>query len=136
MKSEIRKPKSENVQPLLIPLGEGKPYDLRKRTLAFSIRILRITCSLPETVEGLMVRRQLSRSGTSIGANVEEADAAMSRADTRRSFVIAKKEAQEAGYWLRIVDELWSSIVPVKPEIDEADQLIRILRTIIDGLGK
>ena len=133
-KSEIRKPKSE--KPLFIPVGEGKPYDLRERTLAFSIRILQICARLPQTVEGLMVRRQLSRCGTSIGANVQEADGAVSRVDTRRSFVISKKEAQECGYWLQIVDKVWGSSVSVKSEIDEADQLARILRTIIDQLSQ
>lgn len=86
-------------------------------------------------MEATAVRKQLIRSGTSIGANVEEADGAFSRADTRRSFIISKKEAQETAYWLRIVDKLWGSTVPVKNDLDEAEQLIRILRTIIDRLG-
>ena len=119
-----------------MPAGEGKPYELRARTLAFSIRILRISSALPETIEGSMVRRQLIRAGTSVGANVQEADGAVTRADTRRSFVISKKEAQECAYWLRIVDEMWGAKVPVKPDIDEVEQLTRILRTIIDRLGK
>ena len=82
-----------------------------------------------------MVRRQLTRCGTSIGANIEEADAAVSKADTRRSFVIAKKEAQEAAYWLRIIDEMWSANVTVRQDLGEVDQLVRILRTIIDRLA-
>jgi four helix bundle protein len=134
LKSEIRNPKQ--LLPLLMPAGEGKPYDLRARTLAFSIRILRISGALPETIEGSMVRRQLIRAGTSVGANVQEADGAVTRADTRRSFVISKKEAQECAYWLRIVDELWGAKVSVKKDIDEVEPLTRILRSIIDRLGK
>jgi four helix bundle protein len=136
----MKKPKSESRNPngaqvLLMPAEHGKPYNLRERTLAFGIRILQITRSLPQTMEATSVRRQLIRSGTSIGANVEDADGAFSKADTRRSFIISKKEAQETAYWLRIVDKLWGSSVPVTKDLDEAEQLIRILRTIIDRLG-
>ena len=48
---------------------------------------------------------------------------------------IAKKEAQECGYWLRIIDGLWAAKCPIKPELNEVEQLMRILRTIIDKLG-
>jgi len=132
-KTEIRNPNA--AQALLMPVEGGKPYNLRERTLAFGIRILQITSSLPQTMEATAVRRQLIKSGTSIGANVEEADGAFSKADTRRSFIISKKEAQETAYWLRIVDKLWGSTVSVKQGLDEIEQLIRILRTIIDRLG-
>ncbi|MBI3854645.1 MAG: four helix bundle protein [Planctomycetes bacterium] len=99
------------------------------------MRILEIGALLPPTIEGLMVRNQLIRCGTSVGANVEEADGAVSKADTRRSFVISKKEAQETAYWLKMVDRVWGPKVPVKKEIDEVEQLVRILRTIIDRLS-
>jgi four helix bundle protein len=132
-KSEIRNPKG--AQALLIPAGGEKPINLRERTLDFGVRILQITSSLPQTMEAMSVRRQLIRPGTSLGANIEEADGAFSRADTRRSFVISKKEAQETAYWLRIVDRVWGSTVSVKKDIVEVEQIIRILRTIIDRLG-
>ena len=132
-KSEIRNPNSVGgTQPAA---ANSKPYNLRERTLAFAIRILKVNSSLPATPEGLTVKRQLLRAGTSIGANTQEGDGAVSKADTRRSFIIAKKEAQECGYWLKIVDAMWSAQVPVKQEIDEVEQLDRILRTIIDKLG-
>jgi len=130
-KSEIRNPNSVGGDKAE---EEPKPFDLRERTLRLSIRILQITSSLPDTLEGQTVRRQLIRSGTSIGANVQEADGAVTRPDTRKSFVIAKKEAQETSYWLRIVDQMWGSKVGVKKDIDEIEQLVRILRSIIDRL--
>ena len=132
-KSEIRNPK--RAQALLIPAGNDKPINLRERTLAFGVRIVQISGSLPQTIEATIVRRQLIRSGTSVGANIEEADGAFSKADTRRSFIISKKEAQETAYWLKIVDKVWGSSVSVKKDIDEVEQFIRILRTIIDRLG-
>lgn len=90
------------------------------------------TSVLPETIEGLMVKRRLSGSGASSGANVEDADAAVGRADARRSFVIARTEAQEAGYRLRILDELGSATLPAKRGVREAEEPIRILRSIRD----
>jgi four helix bundle protein len=72
-----------------------------------------------------------SRSGTSIGENVEESQAAQSRADFSSKLSIACKEARETHYWLRILAA--SDIVgePRLAEIlDEADRLIAILTTI------
>lgn len=136
----MKKPKSESRNPngaqvLLMPAEGEKPFNLRERTLALGIRILQITSSMPPSMEATAVRKQLIRSGTSIGANVEEADGAFSKAEIRRSFIISKKEAQETAYWPRIVDKLWGSQVPVKKDLDEVEQLIRILRTIVDRLG-
>jgi four helix bundle protein len=124
-RSEIRNPNSAEATETAGT--NSKPYDLRERTLAFAIRILKISSSLPATPEGLAVKRQWIRSGTSIGANTQEADGAVSKADTRRSFVIAKREAQECSYWLKIVDAMWSAQVPVKQDLDEVEQVIGIL---------
>jgi four helix bundle protein len=78
-----------------------------------------------------MLANQLLRSGTSIGANVEEGQAAQSRADFLNKLCIARKEAQETHYWLRL---LASSNIVHEPRLtellDEADQLIAILTTI------
>jgi len=74
---------------------------------------------------------QLLRSGTSIGANVEEGQAAQSRADFLSKLSIACKEARETHYWLRllaaaeVVDE-----ARLAELLDEADQIIAILTTI------
>jgi four helix bundle protein len=78
-----------------------------------------------------MLANQLLRSGTSIGANVEEGQAAQSRADFLNKLCIARKEARETHYWLRL---LASSNIVHEPRLtellDEADQLIAILTTI------
>ena len=75
---------------------------------------------------------QLIRSGTSIGANVEEGQAAQSRADFASKYSIACKEARETHYWLRLLAE--SRIVPenqVSELIAECNELIAILTTIV-----
>jgi hypothetical protein len=63
--------------------GDHQP-DIPARTFAFAARILRLVRALPRDVGGFVVARQLARSGTSVGANVEEAQAAHSRADFTR----------------------------------------------------
>jgi four helix bundle protein len=116
----MKNPKSENRNPNPAgsgapPKENGKPYDLRERTFQFALRILQLSATLPDTLEARVIRRQLVGAGTSIGANVEEADGAASRADTRRSFVIAKKEAQETRFWLRIAEAKWGKAVLSSP---------------------
>jgi len=76
--------------------------------------------------------RQLLRSGTSIGANVEEAQAGQSRADFTSKYAIALKEARETHYWLRLLVE--SGDCPCESAsalCDEADELKRIIAAII-----
>ncbi|MEX2490527.1 MAG: four helix bundle protein [Nitrospirales bacterium] len=77
------------------------------------------------------------RSGTSIGANVEEGQAGQSRADFVSKLSIACKEARETHYWLRLLSA--SEIVPeprLAELLDEADQLIAILTTVIKETRK
>lgn len=72
-----------------------KPYDLRERTFKFAKRVLSITEYLPRKSQCEVIRRQLARSGTSIGANVEEADGTITKKDFVSKMVIARKEAKE-----------------------------------------
>jgi len=81
---------------------------------------------------GFSLAGQLVRSGTSVGANVEEAQDAMSRADFLKCMNISLKEARETNYWLRISVD--SGVVGEK-EIDEilgeSKELIKILTSIV-----
>ena len=75
---------------------------------------------------------QLWRAGTSIGANVEEAQAAQSRADFKSKMSIAAKEARESRYWLRLTRD--GKVLPetqVAPLIEDTDEIIRILTSIV-----
>ena len=74
---------------------------------------------------------QLLRSGTSIGANVEESQAAQSRADFLSKLSIACKEARETHYWLRLLaaSDIVAEIL-LTELINEANQLVAILTTI------
>jgi four helix bundle protein len=75
---------------------------------------------------------QLLRSGSSVGANVEEGHGSQSRADFVSKYSIACKEARETHYWLRLLAA--SNVAPagrLSPLIDEANQLVAILTTIV-----
>jgi len=113
---------------------DPKPYDLRERAMVFAIRMVKVAASLPENNEATIVRRQIARSGTSIGADIEEADGAESRPDKRRSFTIARKEVRETRDWLRILQRLWAPNMKVDADILEATELPNILSTIIRKL--
>jgi len=72
--------------------------DLTERTLRFGVDILGLLKQLPQDTGGWVVGKQLCRSGTSIGANIREADAALTDADFAHKMSIARKEASEAEY--------------------------------------
>ncbi len=64
-----------------------------KRTLKFGIKIINLSRALPKTPEGIVIRNQITKSGTSIGANYREANRARSKADFRNKIKICESEA-------------------------------------------
>lgn len=84
---------------------EGKKFDIKDRTFEFGIRIVRLVMKFPKDTAGFKLGEQLIDAGTSVGANVEEADDAHSRKDFIYKMGIARREARETTYWLRIVKE-------------------------------
>ena len=83
-----------------------------------------------------VISKQLLRSGTSIGANVEEAGAGISRKDFRSKMAIALKEARETKYWLRILKESRLVDVDVSQALVHAHELVRILSAIVKTTGE
>jgi len=114
-----------------------KPYDIGERTFLFGVRVVRLVGQLPRTVAGYAIGRQVVRSGTSVGANVEEADAAESKRDFIHKMAIARKEAKETRFWLRIILETpLLDTSEVRALLQESEELIRILSTIIINARK
>jgi four helix bundle protein len=109
-----------------------KVYDLRERLLLFARRILEICKMLPKTPEGNRIRGQLGGSGTSIGANYEEADGSITKKDFVNKVVIALKEARETRYWLRVIKDLYIPAEKVAPDIKEAQEIINILSSMLN----
>jgi four helix bundle protein len=110
--------------------------DLPERSFKFALEIIKL-CRLLDEKPGVSrtLAKQLLRSGTSIGANVEEGQSSQSEADFITKYSIACKEARETHYWLKLITV--SEIVTeekVSGLMSECDQLIAILTTIIKKL--
>ena len=109
----------------------GQP-DIRGRSFVFSLRIIKLCQALKNDSIGRIILSQLLRSGTSIGANIEEAQAGQSKKDFLAKLSISRKEARETLYWLRLIKE--SAILPAKrlnDIINECEQITKILSSII-----
>jgi len=104
------------------------PRELKRRTKAFAIKIIRIFESLPQKGAGIVLGRQLLRSGTSVGANYRSACRAKSNADFVAKMGIVEEEIDETMYWL----ELFIEIGILKAEdveviLKEANELLAIV---------
>ena len=105
--------------------------ELEKRTREFAVQIIRLSTTLPNTPEGRAIRNQITKSGTSIGANYREANRARSRADFKNKIKICESEASETQYWLEVIVETeWLSWDKVKTEYDECSELLAIFTSI------
>lgn len=76
---------------------------IQEKSYAFALRIIKLYRILCEEKKEFVLSKQLLRSGTSIGANIEEAIGGQSQRDFLSKMSIAYKEAREAGYWLRLL---------------------------------
>jgi four helix bundle protein len=79
--------------------------ELEKRTKVFALRIIRFAATLPIGRIGDVIKYQLVKAGTSVGANYREANRAESRNDFIHKIAIVEKEASESQYWLEICEE-------------------------------
>ena len=105
--------------------------DLRTRTRAYALRIVRMFVALPKTIEAQVLGKQVLRSGTSVGANYREAQRARSKAEFIAKVGDCLKELDESAYWLDLL--IGAEIVSTRrlaPLIDETEQLTAIFVTI------
>jgi four helix bundle protein len=111
----------------------SKPRDIVERTFEFAVRIIQLCGTLDESRGvGRVMMSQILRAGTSVPANVEEAQAAQSKADFVSKRSIALKEARETHLRLRLLAT--AKIFPDKqlqPLIGEADEIRRVIGVII-----
>ena len=77
---------------------------LEEKSFQFAIRIVNLNRFLVETKKEYVLSKQILRSGTSIGANISEAQFAQSKADFVSKMHISLKEASETRYWLRLLE--------------------------------
>lgn len=115
-----------------LPRTRRSPKDIQQRTFEFGVRIIELVNTMPRSLAADTIARQLIRSGTSIGANMQEADGAESKKDFIHKVSIAHKEARESRYWLAT---LQATVLKNKRDVNtlwhECDQIVRILFAIL-----
>lgn len=112
---------------------ENKEFarSLEARTLKFAVRIIKLAARLPVTAEGKVVKTQITKSGTSPGANYREANRSRSKADFKSRIRICESELSETQYWLDVIVEVrWLSFPDIKAEHEECGQLLALFSTI------
>lgn len=107
--------------------------DIKQKSFQFAVRIINL-CKTLDQVPGVQrtLANQLLRSGTSIGANVAEAQAAQSKKDFIAKMAIASKESRETSYWLELL--IASKIIPESQLSllkEESNEIIAILTSIV-----
>jgi len=113
--------------------GDSSPKDIVVRTFDFAVLIVQLCVKLDERPGvGRVLMSQILRAGTSVPSNVEEAQAAQSKADFISKMSIALKEARETHLRLRLL--VPAKVVPesdLNPLIQEADEIKRVIGAII-----
>jgi four helix bundle protein len=113
---------------------QQQPLEIRARTFTYALRAIKLYQHLQKQKNGAgwILGKQYLRAATSIGANIEEAQASESRADFIHKLGIAQKEARESLFWLRLLSE--SEIVAkakLKSLRQETEELISVLTSIV-----
>lgn len=110
---------------------------IQKKSYEFALRIVKLYIYLSEKKKEFVLSKQILKSGTSIGANVEEALGAQSKADFICKLAIAYKEARETHYWIRILRD--SNFINEKEAasiVKDIEQILRIIAKIQITLKK
>ena len=103
---------------------------IREKSFNFALKVIDVYKELL-AVNEFVLSKQFLRSGTSIGANVEEATAAVSRKDFIAKMAIASKEARETLYWIKLIKYSKLTSLNLDDLILDIEELIRILTAII-----
>ncbi len=103
---------------------------IQDRTFNFALDIIKVYVRMVEKKE-YVLSKQLLRSGTSIGANVEEAIAGQSKKDFLSKMNISLKESTETNYWLRLLKESKLVEVDFDPALKESKEIVNIISAIV-----
>jgi len=103
---------------------------IQKKSFDFALDVIELYKALVKQNERV-ISRQLLRSATSIGANVEEAIAGQSKRDFAHKMAIASKEARETRYWIRLLSQSKLAELDCSRYLSEIDQIISILVKIV-----
>jgi four helix bundle protein len=113
---------------------------LLEKSYKFAVNTLKAVKVLNRSIENYIFVKQLVRSSTSIGANIEESQGGYSKKDFVHKLSISYKEAKETKFWIRLIIDTQltkkSEIELYKSLFDDADELCRIIFSIIRSSGK
>lgn len=105
--------------------------NLEKRTRKFAVSIIKLSIKLPEIPESKVIRYQLTKSCSSVGANYREANRSRSKPDFRSKIKICESELSETQYWLEIIEDLgWIKQESIVKEYEECSELLAIFTSI------
>ena len=106
--------------------------NLNERLFEFSVRIVKLLRSISDSPENRIIKNQLIKSATSMGANYEEAQGSNSKKDFSNKCAIVFKEARETNYWLRLLQATSAeNNKELSFLIEESDELKKIFASII-----
>lgn len=112
------------------PTELNKQSIIQEKSFKFSLIIIDLYKQLSKT-DNNPILRQLLRSATSIGANVNEGSAGQTKKDFITKMAIASKEARESSYWLRLLSESNWYDIDLKNQITECNEIVKILTKIV-----
>lgn len=113
----------------------GKQLEIR--TKDFAIGVIKMSGKLPDSIEGKVIRNQITKSATSVGANYREANRSRSKADFINKIMICESEASETLYWLEIIADLsWGDYQKIQLIASEANEILAIFTSIETKLKK
>ena len=105
---------------------------VKEKSYNFALKVIREVKNIQEHVREYVLTKQLLRAGTSIGANIEEANAGQSKKDFIAKMAIASKEARETHYWLRLLrDSKYLDKQQANELLEDCSELIRLLTAIV-----
>ncbi len=109
----------------------AKENIIQKKSYTFALEIIGLVKGFPRNNEGFIIGKQLLRSATSIGANVEEAVGAFTKKEFTYKMSIALNEARETNYWLRLVRDSKISKDDLDDYVEKSEELRKILTAIV-----
>jgi len=113
-------------------MSEFKESIVAKRAYEFGLRVIQMTKFMEKTYANIVLIKQIIRSATSIGANIEEALGANSKKEFIHSMNVAKKEARETIYWLKLIADVNPKLKNrLQDLLKENQEIIMILTKIV-----
>ena len=111
----------------------GKKLELRTRQ--FTLAIIQLSSQLPNSIEAKVIRNQITKSGSSIGANYREANRSRSKNEFKSKVKICEEEANETVYWIEVISDIkWVTIEKLEPILNEAKELLALFTSISNNL--